>query len=169
MMLVACLTLSACLSEGRGDSRLTLAPPPPAFTPTDNVSDRAPDQITIKIDRAAVLSENQALASLTTDPPVPEGCRLKDRFDRSSFLSFSSDSGAHKLALNLDTGGVNVKGLELRYTLKLHPSKHKAGKESCLYPGQFQGLAPSAYRELVKRRSNTVWQHLRALKNELAE
>ncbi len=94
---------------------------------------------------------------------------MKDRFDRSAFLSFGSEDGRGRLALNLDTGGMNVDGVQLRYTLKLHPGKTATGKEKCLYPGKMQGLLPSAYRELVKRKSDTVWQHLKTFKNNLIE
>ncbi len=169
LIMTLCLVLSACVFDSGDNTRVSLAPPPPAFIPSDVASDQAPKGTTIRLSSALRISENDALKTLTTDPPVPEGCGIKDRFDRSSFLSFSSEDGKRKLALNLDTGGMNIDGVELRYTMKLGKTATKTKKERCLYPAQVQGLAPSAYRELIKRKSDTVWQRVKALKNDFLE
>jgi hypothetical protein len=146
-----------------------MAPPPPTFIPSDQTSDRVPTTITLKSTTAAVMAENQTLAALTTDPPVPVGCRIKDRFDRSSLWSMASKDGRKKLAVDVDTSGVKVEGAMIRYSFKFQPGKNTKKKEHCLYPSQIQGLAPSAYRELVKRKSDTVWQHLKGLKDDVIE
>jgi hypothetical protein len=100
---------------------------------------------------------------------VPQGCGIKDRFDRSALWSLASKDGQKKLALDVDTSGTKIEGAMLRYSLKFQPGKNTKKKEHCLYPSQVQGLAPSAYRELVKRKSNTVWQHLKGLKADIVE
>jgi hypothetical protein len=149
--------------------RVSVAPPPPTFIPSDTMSDRAPTTITLKSTTAAVMAENQALAALTSDPPVPAGCRVKDRFDRTSLWSLASPDGRKKLALDVDTSGVKVEGAMVRYSFKFQPGKNAKKKEHCLYPSHIQGLAPSAYRELVKRKSDTIWHHLKGLKDDVME
>ncbi len=137
-------------------------------TDQDSLADRTPSTIQ-KIGAGDKISlENQALA-LSADPPVPEGCRIKDRFDRSALWSMASKDGQKKLALDVDTSGTKIEGAMLRYSFKFQPGKNAKNKEHCLYPSQVQGLAPSAYRELVKRKSNTVWQHLKGLKADIVE
>lgn len=166
--MICAVLLSAC-SADNNPARVSVAPPPPTFIPSDVMADRAPTSITLKSTTAAVISENQTLTALTSDPPVPAGCRIKDRFDRSSLWSLSSPDGRKKLALDVDTSGLSVEGAMLRYSFKLQPGKNAKKKEHCLYPSHIQGLAPSAYREMVKRKSDTVWQHLKGLKADIVE
>lgn len=165
--IVCVLLLSAC-SSGREDARVSLAPPPPAFALSDSIADRAPATMTLKTTTAAILAENQVLA-LSSDPPVPAGCRLKDRFDRSALWSMASSDGRKKLALASEGSVLSLKGAMLRYTYKLQPGKSAKSKEHCLYPSQVQGLLPSTYRELVKRKSDTVWTRLKGLKADVVD
>jgi hypothetical protein len=161
------LALAACSPEGT-NARVALAPPPPAFTPSDDMSDRAPSTISLNSTAAIIIAENQALAQ-SGEPGVPADCRLQDRFDRSAVWSLSSRDGQRKLALDVDTSGTSVDGAMLRYSFKLSKGRNLKDKTHCLYPSRVQGLAPSAYRELVKRKHNTVWQELRNLRADLLD
>jgi hypothetical protein len=141
------MTLTAC-SSGRDVSRQNLAPPPPALTRTDpiNLADRAPRTIGSIAQGDRIILENQALGSRR------------------------SEDGKRTLAFKVDTDKTDFEGASIRYTIKLGRGKSSSrDKTHCLYPSRIQGLAPSAYRELVKRKNNTVWQELRALRVDLMD
>lgn len=167
IIIIASALLMACSSAGH-DARLSLAPPPPFVISSDPMADRAPTTLNLRTGSDLVIAENQALA-LTVDPPVPSDCSLKDRFDSSSALSVASSDGTRKLALDVDAKGSGFGGAMVRYTVKFGRERAAKDKTHCLYPGRVQGLLPSTYRELVKRKNDTVWHRLRAMRADLVE
>lgn len=105
--------------------------------------------------------------SLSTN--AAEGdCSLGDRFDRGELLAYEWD----RSRLGLDVDGINMKGgdnqaVKLNYTLRLQPEKTQ--KQRCRYPSAWQGLAGSAYNELMLRKENTVWQQLRQIRKDVQD
>lgn len=87
-------------------------------------------------------------------------CSISDRFDRGEVLAYEWDRS--RLGLNVD--GINMDGdgeqaVKVSYTMRLQPEK--SPEQRCRYPSAWQGMAGSAYNELVKREDNTVWDQLK--------
>lgn len=95
-------------------------------------------------------------------------CEMKDRFDRKEVLAYEWD----RSRLGLDLDGINTDGdggraVRVNYTLRLQPEK--TSEQRCRYPSAWQGMAGSAYNELMLRESDTVWQHLRQIRKTVQD
>lgn len=157
VLISALLLLTACGSSS-GD-RLSLAPPPPPFSPSA-MADGGPDQLTLVQTTALQYADTNAAAKGLDTDKGGKPCRMKDRFDRSSALSYRFADNQSKLALKLGLDGVTVNRAMLRFSYKFQP--YKSPKERCLYDAPVQGLVGSVYNELIDRKDGTVWQELRA-------
>ena len=99
-----------------------------------------------------------------SEPGVPRGCSLRDRFDKDAVVAYNFSDGQSRLALNMAVGnvgfgGVDVNRVELKFHFRLQPIK--THNERCQYPSHFQGLIGSGYNEFVARDKNTVWDHIK--------
>jgi hypothetical protein len=101
----------------------------------------------------------QPRAALDSDK-IPDGCSIKDRFDRSETIAYQW--GQNRLGFTYNTDGTDFKGGFLRYRLKFQP--HQTSKERCKYKSAWQGLAGSAYNEFFLRENNTVWDDIKVLR-----
>lgn len=106
--------------------------------------------------------ERVALSAGAAEP----NCSLGDRFDRGEVLAYEWDRS--RLGVNVD--GVNMDGdgeqaVRVSYTMRLQPGKTE--DQRCRYPSAWQGIAGSAYNELVKRDQNTVWDQLRQIRKDV--
>lgn len=162
-------SLTAC-SLG-ASSRAPLAPPPPSFTPGPEKTGMGitiPLKDALRLAKTGRTDPDAQVALRDTDPAVPDGCSLLERFDRSSALSYTSADGRREWALNLETSGASVDSALIRFRYQWggpkKPSALALSSHPCLYPAQIQGLIGSAYHELIVRDKNTVWQQLRHLK-----
>lgn len=100
--------------------------------------------------------ERVALSANAAEPD----CSIGDRFDRGQVLAYEWD----RSRLGLDVDGINMdsdgeQAVRVSYTLRLQPEKTE--DQRCRYPSAWQGLAGSAYNELVKRDQNTVWDQIK--------
>lgn len=98
------------------------------------------------------------------EAPVPSGCSIKDRFDRTAALAYNFDNKQSRLSLHLDMGDTGFEGIEVdkvmvKFTHKFQAIPHR--KDKCKYKSNWQGLIPSAYHELYVRENDTVWDELR--------
>jgi len=103
-------------------------------------------------------------ALVPSEPAVPRGCSLRDRFDKDSVVAYNFSDGQSKLALHMNMGsmgfnGVEVDKVELKFHFRLQPIK--THDEKCRYPSNFQGLVGSGYHEFIERQHNTVWDNIR--------
>lgn len=105
---------------------------------------------------------------LSEDQSKALGCKIGDRFDRTTTLAYNFKDNQSQLALKLsvegprfsDPGRLEFNSAIIRYTHKF--SKPLAGrKERCRFQSSFQGLLGSAYNELFVRNTYTVWKELR--------
>jgi hypothetical protein len=107
--------------------------------------------------------KNLSLGYSASEPAIPAGCSIKDRFDRKAVLAYNFDDKQSRLALHLnadaDWGEVEVEKVMVKYTYKLQPIPHR--KDACKYPSGFQGIIGSGYNEFFRREKNTVWDQLR--------
>lgn len=158
LVLVLC-ALTACGSADR--ERMSPAPPPPHFDPATDINAPGSSDITLRTASALQLVEPQSQTALgiATDPPIAAGCRFKDRFDRSSALSYRFADNHAKLALNMSMDGLTPNRAMLRFSYKFQAIPK--AKEKCLYNAPVQGVIGSVYNELVERDTHTVWQTLR--------
>lgn len=96
-----------------------------------------------------------------------QNCSIGDRFDRGEVIAYEWD----RSRLGVDVDGVSMGGgsdddaVRLTYTLRLQPEK--SDQQRCRYASAWQGIAGSAYNELVKRDQNTVWDQLRQIRKDV--
>lgn len=92
---------------------------------------------------------------------IPDGCNIKDRFDRTETIAYQW--GQNRIGFT-HFGGINPDGGYLRYKLKFQP--HQTSKERCKYKSSWQGLVGSTYNELYMRENNTVWDDVKEIRLE---
>lgn len=155
------LVLPACESVGNSASVLR-APPPPLFL-SDDVITPSGENATLQMAQTEPQTGTEAETTVALAPAPTLGlvsCRIKDRFDTKSALSFTSEDGRKTFALNMKTNGLEFNKAMLRLTYRfgeIRPDK----RAHCRYTSPIQGLAPSVYRELVVRKDDTVWSQIR--------
>jgi len=98
--------------------------------------------------------------------PPPGHCSLKDRFDRKEAIAYNFSDGQSRVGLRLgidgfslsDAGNFELEEVKINFRYRFQPIKKK--REHCLYASSWQGLAGSAYNELVLRETHTVYEEL---------
>lgn len=100
------------------------------------------------------------------EPRLPEGCSIKDRFDRTALMAYNFTDRQSRLSFHMDVDGprlsaparLEVNEVMLRFRYKFHPAENH--KEKCLYPSGFQGWGGSTYNEFFVREKDTIRQEL---------
>lgn len=109
----------------------------------------------------AVITAYRARKNVSSDD-----CSLGDRFDRSADLAYDFSDGKSRLALDLDTEGLDwddfgnfgVNEVMLRYRYRFQQGRKP--DEACRVVSPLQGLIGSVYNELTQREGDTVWKEL---------
>jgi hypothetical protein len=174
LLLFSVLIVTGCSNLKAGSG---LAPAPPSFTPK---AERDPITKVAIQDMPAPASEPVALASisprsgseyksaLSARSQKTARCSIKDRFDRDEVLAYTW--GDNRLGMDVDGLGFSnfeMEQIKVQYRLKLQPYKNR--KERCRYPSQWQGLVGTGYNELFVRETDTVWQELEALQDDVED
>ncbi|MEZ5918860.1 MAG: hypothetical protein R3D66_02735 [Alphaproteobacteria bacterium] len=179
LLLFSVLIVTGCsnLKAGSGP-----APAPPSFTlkaERDPITKVAIQNIPSAQNEPVTLASANIPAAPSTLLPANEiilsaksqntgQCRIKDRFDRDEVLAYTW--GDNRLGMDVDglsLSNFEMEQVKLQYRLKLQ--SYKSQKERCRYPSQWQGLVGTGYNELFVRETDTVWQELKALQNDVED
>lgn len=174
LLLLSALIVTGCsnLKAGSGP-----APAPPSFTPKaerDPITKiatqdmPAPANEPIALTAAGRLSGPEYKATLSARSQNAARCSIKDRFDRDEVLAYTW--GDNRLGMDVDGlsfSNFEMEQVKLQYSLKLQP--YKSRKERCRYPSQWQGLVGTGYNEMFVRETDTVWQELEALQDDVED
>lgn len=171
-----CIILSLFYLTGcaASDSEINLAPRPPEQGSYFSGANRAdspeiiPDTIQPSYGSLLPLRGTGAVIASYNNSPRDKGCKIKDRFDRKSALSYQwrqNTIAMHVSGLNLGFQGIsNVDQVKIEYKLSLQNFVNK--KRKCLYKSPWQGVFGSSYHEFFERESDTVLQYLREVRKD---
>ncbi len=167
-LLLVILALTGCVTS----ESASLAPHPPRFNPY--APREAITEMAIEPASGSASGMEQQIASdedidetlALSQETVPEGCNVKDRFDRKAVLAYEW-GGRNRVGFDVDGIGfdsLDVEQVKVQYRLRFQ--EYKTKKERCRYTSNWQGMIGSGYNELIERENDTVWQELKVIQKD---
>lgn len=174
-ILVSCsLLLTGCITS---NTSKPLAPAPPEVNFSSVSRDIPIDVAQVAMDVNALSAVSPAagappveIAKSLTEEDKEKRCRIQDRFDRKAILAYEWDRS--RLALDMDGLNVGFDGIskfeqiKLEFRMKLQRDAKKDKRAACRYGSRWQGVVGSGYNEFFRREDDTVWEEIKALRQE---